>query len=514
MELSFSSDLGAGEYDATPDKAIEAVQHFDGPLLIDLDETLYLRNSTEDFIDCARPALAAYMLLKLLDLLRPWRWTGAETRDVWRVRLVIVLFPWVILIWKKRVTALVREFGNVPLLRAVNARPNLPIIVTLGFRPIVTPLIAALGLPSVRVVAARVWTATDRRDGKLALAGAALGAETLQRSLCLTDSLNDLAVLKACAYPVRTIWPRARYRPAFAGLYIPGRYLTLIKRPNAQYIRRIILQKDYVLWVLSSIWLAAVPPLHLLGLLGLLISFWAVYEQGYADNDRIAARFEESPQLTAEFENVEVAIPQAAHWVWAAAAGIGGIALLRWPQPPSFIDCAIWTAVLFATWLCFRFFNRLDKATRVWPYAGLQFARCAAFATLVPIVPIAPAAIGAHVIENFVPYFVRRLRGGSWDLPHNLMYLIFLVLLSLLAAAQQGVEILLQWPTLTLLGFAVLRAARELRAVVARASWIDRGPQRDSQSLTGSGPDRSGRPAPQAEAHVTRETLVRFGGAQ
>ena len=81
-----SETLYVTPYDASPDNAIAAISAHDGPVLVDLDETLYLRNSTEDFIDCARPGLLALMLLRLLDLVGPWRMIGGEqTRDVWRV---------------------------------------------------------------------------------------------------------------------------------------------------------------------------------------------------------------------------------------------------------------------------------------------------------------------------------------------------------------------------------------------------------------------------------------------
>ncbi len=77
-----------------PEAALEALVNHDGPLLLDLDETAYLRNSTEDFLDTASPGLPALLLLRLLDAIRPWRWTGGEaTRDVWRVRLLRDSFP-------------------------------------------------------------------------------------------------------------------------------------------------------------------------------------------------------------------------------------------------------------------------------------------------------------------------------------------------------------------------------------------------------------------------------------
>jgi hypothetical protein len=46
-------------YDTEPHVALDAILLHDGPVLVDLDETLYLRNSTEDFINCASPALLA-----------------------------------------------------------------------------------------------------------------------------------------------------------------------------------------------------------------------------------------------------------------------------------------------------------------------------------------------------------------------------------------------------------------------------------------------------------------------
>src|ERR1700694_1406436 len=129
-----------------PEAALEAVVHHDGPLLLDLDETAYLRNSTEDFLDTASPGLPALLLLRLLDAIRPWRWTGGEaTRDLWRVRLVGALIPWIWILWRRRVKSLAAEFANRPLLDAVARRSGPTIFLSAGFPPIVTPLVAALG---------------------------------------------------------------------------------------------------------------------------------------------------------------------------------------------------------------------------------------------------------------------------------------------------------------------------------------------------------------------------------
>src|SRR5690348_12515329 len=108
-----NSAVCATEHDVSPEAAIAAVRNHDGPVVIDLDETLYLRNSTEDFIDSARPRVPALVIMAILDALRPWRWTGGEpTRDAWRVRAIMLFMPWTLWRWRRHVTDLAAHFRN------------------------------------------------------------------------------------------------------------------------------------------------------------------------------------------------------------------------------------------------------------------------------------------------------------------------------------------------------------------------------------------------------------------
>lgn len=471
-----SIDRATTRHDVSPEAALGAIQGHRGPILLDLDETLYLRNSTEDFIDSAQPRLAALLLMRLLDLVRPWRWTGGEvTRDVWRVRLIRLCFPHAARHWRQRVTLLATRFGNRRLIAALALPGAAPIIATAGFHPIVAPLVAALGLPQARIVAARIWTFADRRAGKLQLATHALGDDTVRRALVLTDSAQDLTLLDACACPLRAVWPEARYRHALSGVYLPGQYLSQVKRPGARYIVRGILQEDFAFWVLSSVALAALPLLHVLGLLFLLVSFWAIYERGYVDNDLVAARFEAEPQLSAAFHEAPVATPRWPPWIWALACGALGIAALRWPVAPSGADLAAWAAVLGATHAWFMAYNRFDKSTRVWLFAGLQFARSAAFVALVPIVPVGAAALGAHVLARWVPYHVYRLGGKEWpEAPLPLIRLVFFVVLAPLLGFALGWSVLLNGSAAALLAWNLYRARQELSAAWDGAERLDR----------------------------------------
>ena len=465
-------------HDVSPESAIIALLAYRGPVLLDLDETLYLRNSTEDFIDSARPGVLALLLMRMLDVIKPWRWTGGEnTRDVWRVRTISTFLPWTVRLWKQRVTELAPRFANLRLIAALKTPGRTPIIATIGFQPIVAPLIAAMGLPQARIVAARLSTFADRRGGKLHLVLDQLGADTVRRALVITDSVQDLALLNACARPLRAVWPEAHARRALDRVYLPGQYLTRVKRPGTRYIVRGILQEDYAVWVLSSLALAALPLLHVLGLLFLLVSFWAIYERGYVDNDLIAARFEADPKLNAAFQDAPVATPRWQPWIWAFLCGAIAIILLRWPGPVTALDFIKWTAVLLATHGWFLLYNRFDKASRVWLFCGLQFARTAAFVVLVPIALVGVAALGAHVLAKWVPYYVYRLGGKDWpDTPFHITRLLFFVVLALLLAFVQGFSILWTWTAAALLAWNLYRARQELQAAYKAATRLDRTP--------------------------------------
>ena len=463
----------------SPAEALGTLALFEGPVLLDLDETLYLRNSTEDFIDSAWPGILVFAVLKALDILRPWRLTGgAETRDVWRVRLVRTLFPWVSLAWRTRCKTLAEQFANRPLIDAALRRSARPTIVTVGFRPIVTPLIDALGLSGAPIVAASVKRFRDRSEGKLRLAVDALGEDTVRRSLVITDSISDLPLLEACTRPLRVIWPQAFYRAALSGLYYPGRYLMKVKRPDDRpYIVRSVLWEDFTLWVLCSVGLAAAPVQHVVGLLLLLISFWSIYERGYVDNDLVAHKFESKPRLSGAFGTVEVATPRLEPWIWALVLGLVAAVVLRWPKPPSWVDFGLWATVLVSTSLWFWFYNRLDKATRVWPYLGLQLFRSGAFLVLVPVVPIAAFAVGAHVFSKWIPYILYRTRreGEDWpEMPAHLIRALCFAMLCVLLILANGPTAVLQGSVAALILFFGWKSRREFLTVVRSARRIDR----------------------------------------
>ena len=217
------------------------------------------------------------------------------------------------------------------------------------------------------------------------------------------------------------------------------------------------------------------PAAHLVGLLLLLLSFWAIYERGYVDNDLAASRYEPDPNLSATFGSVQVATPAVQPWIWALPAGAAGVAILH-PDGTAFVvHFALWVAVLILTYACFVLYNRLDKMTRVWLYPFLQFARSGAFTVIVPIEPAGVAALGAHVLSRWVPYQVYRLTSVGWPSARpELVRLLSFVLLSLMIVCSLGPSALLTWSAVALMLWNVFRARRDIGAVFNSARRLDR----------------------------------------
>ena len=465
-------------FDATPEEAMHAIATHRGTVLVDFDETLYLRNSTEDFIGSAWPGPLAYLLMRILEVLRPWRLTGGErTRDVWRVAAIRLLFPWSLWAWRRLAPRLAREATNARLADSLEYCRQPKAVVSLGFEPIVAPLLAAMGLQDVRLLAMDPWRLADRAAGKKAMVEKLLGVQEVCDALLVTDSLDDRDLLESCLQPLRVVWPEAAFREAFHQVYIPGMYTSRIKRPGIRYIYRSIVSDEFSLWVLASIPLVTQPGLHVLGLALLCVSFWAIYETGYVDNDAIGARHEADPNLSRQFFESKVRRSTVLAWLWAAGCGIAALILLRWPLAPAPADVLAWTAVLLLTHFWFMLYNRLDKRSRIWLFAGLQALRAASFVAVVSITLVGAAALMAHILARWVPYYAYRVTGAGYnDEAAGTSRLLFYILIAGGAAMALGWEAVWSVSGLVLLLWLAFKARRELLRIARSVHFITRRP--------------------------------------
>ena len=148
--------------------------------------------------------------------------------------------------------------------------------------------------------------------------------------------------------------------------------------------------------------------------------------------------------------------------------------LLRGPGNAALLAFLTWTAVLVATYGGFALYNRLDKKTRIWLYSGLQLARSAAFAALVPVSLVGSVAIGAHVLAKWVPYYIYRVGGNDWpEDSHFMTRLMFFVVLCLLEGMATGFASLWTLSAAALLAWNVFRARHDLLATFSAASRLN-----------------------------------------
>ena len=445
----------------------------DGPVIVDLDETLCLRNSTQEFLDLARPAMLAALVLRLLQAAKPWRFTGRDTADAWRVLAIGLLFPWTFALWRRQIRAFARAHANAALDAHLAPARGRIIVATLGFRPIVQPLVAALGYGEVPLIACRWPGFADRRGGKLRLVERAIGRDRIGQSIVITDSEQDRPLLDACAHPHLRLWPGALYRRALARPYLPFDYVGLIKRPGKAAAKAIFIE-DFTTWMIAAAPAWLVGWQDALALLLLFLSFWAVYEAGYADNDRAAARWEKDPTLSATYDPAALRHFELQSWAWALVLG-GAAAALRghgdWPLTLAL--GARWLALLVALRLTYALYNRIDKQTRVWLYLPLQLFRATAFVVLFPLGLLAPAFCGALAVSRWMSYYVYRLGPSTtakaqWpEIPQRYVRFVLLLVLGAILLLSTG------WPpaphlvpaALGLAWYAVLARTPLLRAI-------------------------------------------------
>ena len=213
----------------SPADSIEAVESAKTPIVLDFDETLFLRNSTEAYLDAIYPRPLGAALLLALKLVRPWRWLPARVRkdefskDWFFVLSATLLFPWTPFVWRYKAKSLAKAYWNRPLLEAIAHNPDAQVIVaTLGFSWIVNPLMKHLpngvkGKVKTTAIACGLFSgASDRAKGKLAMVTEEVGEATLSEAVVVTDSMTDAPLLSVVKTPCLVVGPDAKYVPAMA----------------------------------------------------------------------------------------------------------------------------------------------------------------------------------------------------------------------------------------------------------------------------------------------------------
>jgi phosphoserine phosphatase len=461
----------------TANQTLCRLEQHQGGTIVDLDETLYLHNSTEDFIRLAQPSLIAAYLLRLLDMAAPWRFVRRkDTRDNWRLLLVVALFPWTLLRWRRFCRKVVPSRLNRQLVEGLRSNGDHVIVATNGFRIVIKPMMNAFGLEKATLVACRLLHLQDRANGKLALLKTKYDDGFLASSIVITDSRTDTPLLQVCAVPCLTQWTGAIFDKAFKGVaYVPGDYITYVKKPRMRASRKLV-REDLLPWVIVGL-STSFTLSHILGLICLFYSMWAVYEVGYYDNDITAKLYESDPQLTsAAVAFDDRRFPLRA---WGVALALGLIGSLLVARPAVMTTAIIWLAVLCGLQATYWLYNRMDKATRVWLYVPLQAFRRGAVLVVVSYTPVVAAIIASEILAKWIEYLVYRLQptndGYKWPaMPYQTIKLVIALTL-LLPPALTGNWSTYWTPAIICLPLFAFEAWRlERRKVLSNVHRLDR----------------------------------------
>lgn len=438
----------------------------DQVLVVDFDQTFFMRNSSKEFIRMVKPYIFGALLYKFLELLRPWTWFASKekselTRDWFHVWAITIVFPWTWLLWRLHAAKMAVAWTNQELVKVLRDRdPELLVLSTQGFGPIVRPILKHMGVQFGKVSACRLFGGyADRLRSKVKSVGTLIGNPALQKSAVITDSEDDRDLLDFVEVPLLLEWPKSPVL-SVTSHYIPFYYLCKIKLKGLSRILREVLYVDLLLLLLTFTWISPIPLLHAVGITFFYMSFLLIYEIGYMENDDVAYKLEKDPVLGEAFEEKRDYLNYIAPWLWAipftfagsaivsqidylSQLGVTSASFLSHPHlvVGSVLDglfaqsqlklFGIWLGLLVSMRYVYMFYNYTDKMTRTWVYPFLQFYKSMAFMLVSPINIIGAVALFCQMSARSFAYFL--YRWGRKDWPGSELYLVrFLLFIGIL----------------------------------------------------------------------------------
>ena len=480
------------------------------PIVVDFDETLFLRNSTEAYLDSVYPRPAGAALLFALKALKPWRLLPSYMRkdevakDWCFVVAATLLFPWTLLVWQHRAKALSKQYWNEPLIAAMRANDKAEIVVaTLGFGFIVKPLLKYLPLhlsthfSRRNVIACRFWQgAADRAKGKLEMVREALGEAALSNAIAVTDSERDKPLLEAVKTPCLLVWPGAQYVPALADVYMPLFYSEKVKNPGKSHFLKRVVMGHWAFLAIALSFLSPHPMLNAASLFFLVVSYWCVYEIGYQENDVVGEKYEKKPILSSSYERykAQVDLSTAAPWCWAAAIALPAlffieVAKLEAPfrsavdaviaEGPTLMiyNMAVWLWFLCAVRLSFWIYNQFNEEARIWIYPILQVQKLFGFTLLVGTNAIGAALLLSLIVSRWLHYAIYRCGGDRWRFPLNLCCLVtFLMMYASIAMSGASISDIFTMQAGVALLYCSLRSTKAIKTIRTQIRLVGTAP--------------------------------------
>ena len=497
--------MGHEMYDENATRAmlqkIDSLLDNDGPsrrVFVDFDYSLFLSNSTEEFIGSARPAFLAVLLLKILAILRPWFLLSRDRgyflwRDAIRVWTILIFMPWTLLLFKRAARKIFerhvnRELGN----RLQESQKTEVIVISFGFAFIIRELIADSPFARSKLVASSIWHPTAlRQQGKLAYLKASSAPVDPETDIVITDSDEDDADLLARfknAFHVN--WPNVKTGTVHEGIYVPFYYLAMIKRSPEFFVKSTLLE-EYPIFVLAFLLYQPLQWEFVISGSLLFLAFLTVYEIGYHENDHIGVRYEQTPKLSAEFFQQKAYRVEPYAWYWMVALTASAIFILDQEQVEMLLKrigiaethsvlfgdavlIGLWVLVAILARLNFLVFNHVPLAWRIFVFFPLHLFKYFSPAVIFSLQPAGLALLSAQVVRTWSAYAIRRSGGDPEFSATQLIRLMFLVFLLISFGLLTSFEsIFSSWQTWVIIAWCIVRAIPEMKRKLFHRNVLD-----------------------------------------
>jgi hypothetical protein len=421
----------------------------DTPLIVDFDHTLLLSCSTEEYLNSIRPRWLGALVLTGMDFLKPWRIFGSENRDFiykdhCRVLIATLLFPWVVLIWKRRAASIGAQFKNEALINILKTNANQRIVlVSYGYSFIIRPLLESYPMSFSKVLGAKFLKGyLMRKQGKLGVIKNAEGEDILSRSIFITDSLDDKPVLIEARYPVLIEWPLDKRFTAFRDVYVPFYYTEKVKWPGHRPVLKNFVLDDIPALLLSITFVNGFSASSIAATLLFFTAFICMYELGYRENDFIAPAKEENPALSKNLEEYRSYSMGIQAWVWSIVLSIAGLIFLNLEKfkagegdiyEPLVYEMTetllIWLGFLVLVRTVFRVHNSIKVNWRIFSHGLLQFLRMFGYVLVMPTNIIGAFYLGTIAMSRWMSYSIYRANGDRSSFPDKVVRLTLFVLI-------------------------------------------------------------------------------------
>lgn len=426
----------------------------DKHFVVDFDETLFLKNSTELFLDFAAKFYPFALMLQILDFIKPWRFLSKDSnvafacREVIRIRLALIFVPWAKKQWQREAPVTAKTGLNRKLYNGLKSSGKPVYIVSFGYDFIIQPLMDEINPDWPLLLSSNFDNAiTNRETGKANLLRAKQEIN-FNNAICISDSLADLDILTVCSESYLIVWEETEHVRAGITPMLPFLYLKKVKRPTEKYFTRAILGHDFLLLVLVFALYSPNILMEIIALFFYMMAYFTSYEAGYYENDRYGILYEEKPKISKEFHLYGHGFREWHSWFCsmifnAIATDITIKYKLTWWFESESLDAfaqGSYTIQFFSLFsaflvlqicvrLVFHWFNSIPERGRIIPMLILQVARGGGYLLLFSTNVVGVLYIATHAVAKWIPYVIYRYGGLKGDIPYHLINALLLFIL-------------------------------------------------------------------------------------